>query len=514
MKKYGAAWGCPGNRKNTEMNMIKSVLIANRGEIAVRIARTARRMGIRTYAIRTVKEPEAVYLSAADAVIDFPETDGTTPEFLDIATLVRLACEHRIESLHPGYGYLSENACLAECCRKNGIIFIGPSPEVIRLMGDKVAAKEIAARSGVPMLGASNGAVGSLAEARETAATLGYPVIIKAVSGGGGRGMRIVRRPDELEQLYKIATAEAQVAFNDPAVFIEKFLENPKHIEFQIVADNYGSVVHLGERECSIQRKHQKLMEEAPSPALDERLRKKMAAAAVALAKAAGYQSLGTVEFLLDRRKHFYFMEMNTRIQVEHPVTEEITGLDLVELQFNIASGRKLPVRQSQIRLSGWSIECRINAEDVQAGFSPSTGTIRNLRLPQGNHIRIETGIAPGSEITPYFDSMVAKLIVTGDTREQAIERTLSALERFHVKGIRTTIPFCKAVLHNDTYRSGDFDTSFIETRLPSTVWREPHEELLAALFAVYTYTHENTPEIGPDTQIDPWVLNKRIRNL
>ena len=463
--------------------MIKSVLIANRGEIAIRIARTARRMGIKTYVVRTAKEPEAVYLSAADAVINFPETDGNIPEFLDIDRLVGLAREYKIDSLHPGYGYLSENAELAERCRDNGIVFIGPSPEVIRLMGDKVAAKGIAAQSGVPMLGASQGAVHTLDEARKIAKRLGYPVIIKAVSGGGGRGMRIVHHQDELEQLYKIATAEAQVAFNDPSVFIEKYLENPKHIEFQIVADNYGNVVHLGERECSIQRKHQKLMEEAPSPALDERLRKKMAAAAVSLAKQAGYQSLGTVEFLLDHQKHFYFMEMNTRIQVEHPVTEEITGIDLVELQFNIAAGRKLPLRLSQIHLNGWSI-------------------------------RIETGIAPGSEITPFFDSMVAKLIVTGDTREQAIERTLSALERFHVKGIRTTIPFCKAVLHNETYRNGDFDTSFIETRLHSTVWREPHEELLAALFAVYTYTHENTPEIGPDTQIDPWVLNKRIRNL
>ena len=302
--------------------MIKSVLIANRGEIAIRIARTARRMGIKTYVVRTAKEPEAVYLSAADAVINFPETDGNIPEFLDIDRLVGLAREYKIDSLHPGYGYLSENAELAERCRDNGIVFIGPSPEVIRLMGDKVAAKGIAAQSGVPMLGASQGAVHTLDEARKIAKRLGYPVIIKAVSGGGGRGMRIVHHQDELEQLYKIATAEAQVAFNDPSVFIEKYLENPKHIEFQIVADNYGNVVHLGERECSIQRKHQKLMEEAPSPALDERLRKKMAAAAVSLAKQAGYQSLGTVEFLLDHQKHFYFMEMNTRIQVEHPVTE------------------------------------------------------------------------------------------------------------------------------------------------------------------------------------------------
>ena len=309
--------------------MIKSVLIANRGEIAIRIARTAKRMGIVTYAIRTRKEPEAVYLSSVDFVLDFPETDGKVSEFLDIDRLIYLAREHEIESIHPGYGYLSENAELAERCRENGIIFIGPSPEVIRLMSDKVAAKEIAEHSGVPMLGASKGTVRDINDARETADRLGYPVIIKAVSGGGGRGMRIVRKKSELSQLYKLATAEAQVAFNDPSVFIEKYLESPKHIEFQIVADNHGNVIHLGERECSIQRKHQKLMEEAPSPALDDRLRKKMATAAVALAKAAKYQNLGTVEFLLDSQKRFYFMEMNTRIQVEHPVTEEITGLDL-----------------------------------------------------------------------------------------------------------------------------------------------------------------------------------------
>lgn len=494
--------------------MIKSVLIANRGEIAVRIARTAKRMGIKTYAIRTVKEPEAVYLTAADVVIDFPETTDNIPEFLDIETLVALAKQYKIESLHPGYGYLSENATLALRCREEGIIFIGPSPEVIQLMGDKVAAKEIAARSGVPMLGASKGAVKDAGEALKIADELGYPVIIKAVSGGGGRGMRIVRKKSEMEQLFHIASSEAATAFNDPSVFIEKYLENPKHIEFQIVADNFGNVIHLGERECSIQRKHQKLMEEAPSPALDERLRKKMAMAAVALAQTAGYQSLGTVEFLLDRKKHFYFMEMNTRIQVEHPVTEAITGLDLVELQFCIASGRKLPVKQSQVRLKGWAIECRINAEDVQGGFTPSIGTIRKFRLPQGNNIRIETGIAPGSEITPWFDSMVAKLIVTGETREEAIRWALSALERFHVKGIKTTIPFCKAVLHNPVYCAGDFDTSFIETKLESTVYREENEELLAALLAVYTHIHATTPDIASDTQIDPWVLNKRIRNL
>ena len=445
--------------------MIKSVLIANRGEIAIRIARTARRMGIKTYVVRTAKEPEAVYLSAADAVINFPETDGNIPEFLDIDRLVGLAREYKIDSLHPGYGYLSENAELAERCRDNGIVFIGPSPEVIRLMGDKVAAKGIAAQSGVPMLGASQGAVHTLDEARKIAKRLGYPVIIKAVSGGGGRGMRIVHHQDELEQLYKIATAEAQVAFNDPSVFIEKYLENPKHIEFQIVADNYGNVVHLGERECSIQRKHQKLMEEAPSPALDERLRKKMAAAAVSLAKQAGYQSLGTVEFLLDHQKHFYFMEMNTRIQVEHPVTEEITGIDLVELQFNIAAGRKLPLRQSQIHLNGWSIECRINAENPAKNFMPCPGKLGQIHLPGGFGVRVDTAIYGGCEISPYYDSMAAKVIVHDRTRQGAIQKMRSALGELVLEGITTNLDFQFQILDDEDFINGNFDTSFIEKK-------------------------------------------------
>ena len=447
--------------------MIKSVLIANRGEIAIRIARTARRMGIKTYVVRTAKEPEAVYLSAADAVINFPETDGNIPEFLDIDRLVGLAREYKIDSLHPGYGYLSENAELAERCRDNGIVFIGPSPEVIRLMGDKVAAKGIAAQSGVPMLGASQGAVHTLDEARKIAKRLGYPVIIKAVSGGGGRGMRIVHHQDELEQLYKIATAEAQVAFNDPSVFIEKYLENPKHIEFQIVADNYGNVVHLGERECSIQRKHQKLMEEAPSPALDERLRKKMAAAAVSLAKQAGYQSLGTVEFLLDHQKHFYFMEMNTRIQVEHPVTEEITGIDLVELQFNIAAGRKLPLRQSQIHLNGWSIECRINAENPAKNFMPCPGKITNVHVPGGNGVRIDTHIYNDYQVPANYDSMLLKLIVHGEDRETAIAKMRSALGELVIEGIETNLDFQYEILSHEAYQKGDTDTHFIPTYFP-----------------------------------------------
>ena len=445
--------------------MIKSVLIANRGEIAIRIARTARRMGIKTYVVRTAKEPEAVYLSAADAVINFPETDGNIPEFLDIDRLVGLAREYKIDSLHPGYGYLSENAELAERCRDNGIVFIGPSPEVIRLMGDKVAAKGIAAQSGVPMLGASQGAVHTLDEARKIAKRLGYPVIIKAVSGGGGRGMRIVHHQDELEQLYKIATAEAQVAFNDPSVFIEKYLENPKHIEFQIVADNYGNVVHLGERECSIQRKHQKLMEEAPSPALDERLRKKMAAAAVSLAKQAGYQSLGTVEFLLDHQKHFYFMEMNTRIQVEHPVTEWVTGVDLVQTQLLVAQGKPLPFTQEDIQVRGHAIECRINAENPELNFRPSCGRVTLLHVPGGPWVRFDTALYQDYFVPPYYDSMIGKLIVFAKTREEAIRKIQAALCELVIEGVDHNSELHMELLNDPEFKSGDYYTDFMAKR-------------------------------------------------
>ena len=494
--------------------MIQSILIANRGEIAIRIARTARRMGIATVAIRTRKEPNALYLSSADSIIDFPETEGNTPEFLDIENIVQIAKAHRIEAIHPGYGYLSENAMFAERCQQEGVVFIGPSPDIIRAMGDKITAKTIAAQCGVPMLGGSNGSVGNSAEALAIAATIGYPVIIKAAAGGGGRGMRIVRNEAEMPHLFKTASSEALNAFNDPSVFIEKYLENPRHIEFQIVADSHGNTIHLGERECSIQRKHQKLLEEAPSPALNNRLRQKMANATVALAKKVNYQSLGTVEFLLDKKGNFFFMEMNTRIQVEHPVTEMITGLDLVELQIRVAAGEQLPIEQKDVQLNGWAIECRINAEDVQANFAPCMGTIRNLRLPQGNNIRIDTGITPGSEITPWFDSMIAKLIIHEKKRTKAIDTALLSLQQFHVKGIKTTIPFCKAVLHNKAFRSGKFDTSFIDTQLESLVYKEENEELLAALLAVHTHTHENIPLTTQDTTIDPWVLNKRIRHL
>lgn len=494
---------------------INSILIANRGEIAIRIAHTAKKMGIQSIGIRTQKEPNAHYLTQVDKVVDFPEREkNDIPEFLDIESLVLLAKRNKIDAIHPGYGYLSENAQFAIRCTEEGIIFIGPSPRVIQNMGDKIIAKEIAAKGKVPMLGGSEGSVDTLDEALDVAKKIGYPLIIKASAGGGGRGMRIVRKQSEMKQMYFSASSEALSAFNNPSVFIEKYLENPRHIEVQIVADSYGNVIHLGERDCSVQRKHQKLLEEAPSPALDEKLRKKITDAAVSLSKEAGYVSLGTVEFLLDKNKNFYFMEMNTRVQVEHPVTEMITGLDLIELQIRVANGEELPITQDDVKLNGWAIECRINAEDAQAGFSPYLGVIKALRIPEGEGVRIDTGVVAGSEITSYFDSMVAKLIVHAEDRESAISKTLQALNEFQVKGIKTTIPFDKAVLHNEVFRKGEFDTSFIEKDMDSMVYREKDEELFAALFSVDNFKKKNTLQDSSEESVDLWMLKNRINNM
>lgn len=494
---------------------INSILIANRGEIAIRIARTAKKMGIQSVGIRTHKEPDALYLSFMDKVVDFPEREkNNIPEFLDIESLVLLAKRNKINAIHPGYGYLSENAQFAIRCTEEGIIFIGPSPRVIQNMGDKIIAKEIAAKGNVPMLGGSTGSVDTLDEAIDISKQIGFPLIIKACAGGGGRGMRIVRNPSEMKQMYQSASSEALSAFSNPAVFIEKYLENPRHIEVQIVADSFGNVLHLGERECSVQRKHQKLIEEAPSPALDDTLRKKITDAAVSLAKEAGYVSLGTVEFLLDKSKNFYFMEMNTRVQVEHPVTEMITGLDLIELQIRVANGEKLPIKQNDVKLDGWAIECRINAEDVQSDFSPYLGTIKAMRQPEGEGVRVDSGVIVGSEVTPYFDSMIAKLIVHAKDRKTVIKNTLKALDQFLVRGIKTTIPFDKAVLNNKVFQDGNFDTSFIEKEMLSLVHTEEDEELSAALFSIAHFAKQNEVQDSVKEETDMWVLKNRIANL
>ena len=497
---------------------IKSLLIANRGEIAIRIIQTAKKLNIKTFVIKTSKEPYAPYLRAADEVIDFTENSDEISEFLDIERLIEAAKSHKIDAVHPGYGFLAENPYFAQRCEDEKIMFIGPSPDAIYKMGNKTIAKQLARKYRIPLLEGSAGNLETVEEALEHATKIGYPVILKAAAGGGGRGMRVVERPGQMEKMFKLASNESAKAFNDPSLFIEKYVKNPRHIEFQIFADKFGNTIHLGERECSIQRKHQKLIEESPSIALSESLRKKMGEAAVAIAKAVNYYSAGTVEFLLDSDNKFYFMEMNTRIQVEHPVTEMVTGLDLIELMIKIAEGEVLELKQSDVKLNGWAIECRINAEDVQAGFSPHLGFIEKISFPSGKNIRIDTGVQDCTTITPYFDSMIAKLIVYGEDRKKAIAAALNALGKIKIKGIKTTVPFCKAVLSNKSFQKGDFNTSFIEKELDQLFFQEPDEEFLAAFFAAHDYMMElrkdNEANIDYDRgkNLDPWVLNKRLK--
>ena len=497
---------------------IKSILIANRGEIAIRIIRTARKMGIKTYVIKTAKEPGAWYLDEADEIIDFTESFDDTPEFLDIERIIYHARQHHVDAIHPGYGFLAENPDFARRCEEEKIIFIGPSHDAIYRMGHKTIAKDLAREQKVPLLDGSDGSITDPEEARKVADRIGYPVILKASAGGGGRGMRVVEKEKDIERMFNLATKEAEKAFNNSDVFIERFVRDPRHIEFQILADKHGHVIHLGERECSIQRKHQKLLEECPSPALTPALRKKMGDAAIRIARSVNYHSAGTVEFLLDENNHFYFMEMNTRIQVEHPVTEMVTGIDLIEQMIRIAEGKKIPFSQEEIRLNGWAIEFRINAEDVQSGFSPSLGTIEKISWPEDEHIRVDTGVRDGSVITPYFDSMIAKLIIHAEDREKVLHIASLAIRKFWIKGTKTTLAFCRAVLQNRNFRKGKFNTSFLSNELKIHYHHEPDEEMLAAFFAVYDYArevqeHEVKPlNVEKGKEITPWLLNKRLR--
>ncbi len=499
---------------------IKSLFIANRGEIAVRIIETAKKLKIKTYVIKSTREPKALYVQLADESIEVEENMNSGTVFLDIEKIISIIKKNKIDAVHPGYGFLAESPYFAKRCEEEKINFIGPSADAIYKMGNKTIAREIARKNNIPLLEGSAGALKSIDEAFTLADKIGYPVILKAASDGGGRGMRIVRKAEEMEKMFKLASSEAEKAFNDSSMFMEKYVENPKHIEFQIIADKKGKTIHLGERECSIQRKHQKLMEEAPSNAIDENLRKKMGEVAVRMAKAANYYSAGTVEFLLDRHKNFYFMEMNTRIQVEHPVTEMVTGLDLIELQIKVAEGEKLKLSQQDVNIEGCAIECRINAEDVQANFAPNLGIVEKMLVPKGKTVRVDTGIQNGSEITPYYDSMIAKLIVYGKTRKQAVTNTLNALKRVKIKGLKTTIPFCKLVLNHPKFRSGEFNTSFVEKDLEQLFYQEPFEDICAAYIATSdylneVYAHEN-PEVDykKGKELNPWVLNKRLKSI
>jgi acetyl-CoA carboxylase biotin carboxylase subunit len=502
------------------MKKINRILIANRGEIAVRIMKTARAMGIECVAIRTEAEPNAMYLSSADIIHDETEVSAEIPVFLDVEKLVTVALENQCDAVHPGYGFLAENAYFANRCHDSGLIFIGPSADAIYKMGNKTVAKQIALKHKIPMAMGSPGSIANDDEALIHAERIGYPVIIKAASGGGGRGMRIVRQPSEMEKMFSMASREAEKAFNDPSVFIEKYIENPKHIEFQILGDMHGNVIHLGERECSIQRKHQKLLEEAPSSALDPVLRETMGNIAVEIAKAVNYFSAGTVEFLLDSDRNFYFMEMNTRIQVEHPVTEMITGIDLIEQQIRVARGEKLNIRQEDVSLNGWAIECRINAEDVQSGFAPAPGRIEKLSFPEGMGIRVDTGVKAGSSIVASFDSMIAKLIVTGRDRKEAITNTKKALDKVWIKGTKTTLPFFRMLMRHQRFQSGDFTTAFIEKDLERFHCNSDYEEMIAAWLATKLYSEENLTSKKQDIdfehgrELTPWLLNKRFNRF
>jgi len=442
--------------------MFKKILIANRGEIALRIIRACREMGIQTVAIYSEADRSSLHVRFADEDICIGPPQAAQ-SYLDPKRIVAAAEVTGADAIHPGYGFLAENADFADICQECGITFIGPMPNSIRLMGDKAVARRTMLAAGVPVLPGSDGPVEDTAEAGRIAAAIGFPLIIKAAGGGGGRGMRICRDPAGLQRLIAAASQEAQAAFNNGAVYIEKYLESPRHVEFQIVGDSFGDVIHLGERDCTIQRRHQKLIEESPSPALNEATRARMGAAAILAADATAYRSAGTVEFLLDSDGEYYFMEMNTRIQVEHPVTEEQTDIDLVKLQILVAAGEHLGIAQSDVRATGHTIEARINAEDPDAGFRPSPGTISAFHVPGGHGVRVDTHAYAPYAIPPYYDSLLAKLLVHGKDRDEAIVRMLRALDEFIIEGIATTIPFHRKVIDSAEFRSGRFDTTFVE---------------------------------------------------
>jgi acetyl-CoA carboxylase biotin carboxylase subunit len=493
---------------------INSILIANRGEIAIRIARTAKKMGIKTYMFLTHHEPNALHLDHADEVIDVSENTYINV-YTNIDKLIETALEYKIDAIHPGYGFLSENPFLPRECEHNNITFIGPSSKAIDQMGNKGMARDMAVQNGIPVLQGSEGTITTIEGAEEVVKKIGYPIILKAVAGGGGKGMRVVRKASELPLMFKLATNEAKTLFDNDSMLIEKYVENPRHVEFQVLADKHGNIIHLYERECSIQRKHQKLLEEAPSAALNEELRAKIGADAVKICKATNYYSAGTVEFLLDDNLNHYFMEMNTRVQVEHPITEEITGVDIIEQQIRVAQGEELSLTQDDIKINGWAMELRVNAEDVQSGFAPSTGLIEQMDIPSKKSLRCDSGYQVGKVVVSSFDSLVAKLIVTGKTRNDAIKNCRSILNETTIKGVKTTLPFFKQVMQTPSFVKGKYTTSFIETDLEQSFFQESNEITAAAVLAMEAYLREqekiNTDQFG-DKPVSVWAMSKKIK--
>ena len=442
--------------------MLKKVLVANRGEIAVRIIRACREMGIRTVAVYSEADKDSLHRKLADeSVCIGPARSGLS--YLNVKNLIEAACQTGADSIHPGYGFLSESSSFAKMCNEIGIKFIGPSSEIIELMGNKSKAKATMKKAGVPVVPGSDGLVNSLEEAKKISKKIKYPVIIKASAGGGGKGIRIAYSEEELIKAYDIVKQEAKISFNDDSIYIEKFVENPRHVEVQILADEHGNVVHLGERDCSIQRRNQKVLEETPSMILNDKTRKKMFDVTVKAVKEIGYSSAGTIEYLVDKNLDFYFMEMNTRVQVEHPITEAVSGVDIVKEQLRIAAGETLSISQKDIHFTGHSMECRINAEDPEKNFMPCPGLITGLLIPGGNGIRVDTAVYAGYRVPQTYDSMIGKLIVHGKDRAEAIAKMKSALGEFIVEGINTNTDFLYKILDNENFKTNNYDTSFIK---------------------------------------------------
>lgn len=469
-----------------EIKEIHKILIANRGEIAVRIIRSAKKLGISTVAIYSDADSGSPHVMLADEAVNV----GPPPSaqsYLDMDKIIRICLDKNVDAIHPGYGFLSENAAFAKKVEENGLIFIGPSAHAIEVMGDKLSAKNTVAKYDVPMVPGVDHAVEKAEEAKKIAASIGYPVLIKASAGGGGKGMRIVEREDELEQQMARAMSEAASAFGNPAVFVEKFITSPRHVEIQVIGDQQGNVVYLFERECSIQRRHQKVIEEAPSAILTPEVRKAMGEAAIGVAKSCGYYGAGTVEFIVDNELNFFFLEMNTRLQVEHPVTEEITGIDLVEEQIRVAEGHNLSFSQEDLKINGHAFEVRVYAENPRENFLPDTGRLNAYKIPTGEGVRVDDGFEEGMEIPIYYDPMIAKLVTHGKDREEARQRMLKAIDDYKITGLNTTLDFCKFALEHEAFISGDFDTKFVEKYFSPeklNVFSEENEALAIALAA------------------------------
>ena len=445
--------------------MINKILIANRGEIAVRIIRACKEMNIKTVAVYSEVDKDAMHVKLADEAICIGPANSSK-SYLNFKNIIEAANITGADAIHPGFGFLSENSQFAKICEESNIKFIGPNYKVIEMMGNKSNAKELMKNAGVPVVPGSDGSVKGLKDAIKIANEIGYPIMLKAAAGGGGKGIRIVNAPEELESNYNIVKQEAKISFNDDEIYIEKFIKNPRHVEIQILADEHGNVIHLGERDCSIQRRNQKVIEETPSTAIDDKLRNKMGESAIKAVKASGYTSCGTIEFLVDSDKNFYFMEMNTRIQVEHPITEERTGIDIVKAQIRVSAGEPLKIKQKDIKFNGYSIECRINAENPDKNFRPCPGTITGVILPGGNGVRVDTAIYSGYTIPSNYDSMIAKIITHGDTRNEAISKMKRALEETVIEGVDTNIDFLFKIIKNPNFIRGNFDTSFIEKEI------------------------------------------------